>query len=138
MSPDGQWLAYESNESGDQVEIYVRSFPSVSGRREKVSVNGGRYPRWGPPGSNELYYIDRSGAMMAASIELSPTLELGNVTKLFQTLPPPASVGGRPYDVSDIDGRFIMPTRVAQAGQGTDISVLLNWFDELRERVPAP
>ena len=56
VSPDGNWIAYESNESGDRVEIFLRPFPHVSGRREKVSLEGGRSPLWGPKGSGELFY----------------------------------------------------------------------------------
>jgi Tol biopolymer transport system component/DNA-binding winged helix-turn-helix (wHTH) protein len=52
ISPDGRWIAYESDESGVQFEIYVRPFPDVTGQREKVSIDGGRYPRWGPSRSN--------------------------------------------------------------------------------------
>ena len=74
VSPDGNWMAYESNESGDQIEIFLRPFPNVSGRREKVSIDGGRFPLWGPKGSGELFYVDLNGGMMAASVKLSPSL----------------------------------------------------------------
>ena len=83
VSPDGNWIAYESNESGNQTGVYLRPFPNVSARREKLSVDGGRYPVWGPEGSDELSYVDRNGAMMMAAVTLSPTLRLGRVTKLF-------------------------------------------------------
>ena len=57
VSPDGRWIAFESDEAGTgQIEIMIRSFPDTNRRREKVSVNGGRYPLWGPKGTNELYY----------------------------------------------------------------------------------
>jgi Tol biopolymer transport system component len=77
MSPDGNWIAYESNESGDRLEIFLRPFPNVSGRREKVSIDGGRFPLWGPKGSGELFYVDLSGGVMAASVKLTPSLTLG-------------------------------------------------------------
>ena len=83
VSPDGKWMAYESNESGDQVEIFVRPFPNVSARRERVSIDGGRYPLWGPKDSGELFYVDFKGGMMSASVKLSTSLSLGRVTKLF-------------------------------------------------------
>jgi Tol biopolymer transport system component len=82
VSPDGNWIAYESDESGGQIEIFLRPFPNVSGRREKVSINGGRFPLWAKD-SRELFYLDLNGGMMAASIALSPSLSLGRVTKLF-------------------------------------------------------
>ena len=106
VSPDGRWIAYESNESGTQIEIFVRPFPDTSGGREKISVDGGRYPVWGRDG-RELYYVTLDGDMMAASISLSPSLKLGPVTKLFRWRQPPPQVTGIPYDVSPLDGRFL-------------------------------
>ena len=136
VSPDGQWIAYESNESGNQVEIFLRPFPDVSGRREKVSLDGGRYPVWGPKGSGELFYVALDGGMMAASITLSPRLNLGRVTKLFAWEKPPRGISGRVYDISPVDGRFLMTKPASTvADTTTNISVVLNWFEELRQRM---
>jgi serine/threonine-protein kinase len=136
VSPDGQWIAYESNESGNQMEIFLRPFSDLTGRREKVSIDGGRYPKWGRTGTGELFYMDLKGVMQAASITLSPSLQLGRVTPLFQWTAPPPNVGGQAYDISPIDGRFLMTRAAAEAGGPVDVSVVLNWFEELRERVP--
>ena len=137
VSPDGSWVAYESNEAGSQVEIFLRPFPNVSARREKLSINGGRYPLWGPAGSGELYYVDLNGNMMAASVKTSPSLSLGKVTKLFATEKPARGVSGRPYDLSPIDGRFLVTKPVRdRAGAAINISVVLNWFQELLKQVP--
>jgi serine/threonine-protein kinase len=137
VSPDGNWIAYESDESRDRTEIFLRPFPDVSGRREKVSIEGGRYPVWGPKGSRELFYVDLNGGMMAASVELSPSLSLGRVTKLFDWERPPRGVSGMLYDISPVDGRFLM-IKPAQAGSDDviDISVVLNWLEELKRLVP--
>jgi eukaryotic-like serine/threonine-protein kinase len=135
VSPDGKWLAYESDEASDQIEIFVRPFPDVGGRREKVSLKGGRFPLWAPNGG-ELYYVDPDGGMMAASVTLLPDLRLGQVVKLFDTQKPPRGISGRPYDVSRVDGRFLMGKPVS-APDGVDISVVLNWLEELQQRVPA-
>jgi hypothetical protein len=138
VSPDGNWIAYESDESGDRVEVFVRPFADPTARREKVSMNGGRYPTWAPNGTGELFFVDPDGAMMAASIALSPTLVLGRVTKLFNSQAPVRGISGRPYDVSPRDGRFLILRRVvAGANPRIDITVVLNWFDELRRVVPA-
>jgi hypothetical protein len=106
-SPDGRWIAYESNESGSRFEIMLRPFPDVGSRREKVSANGGRYPLWGAKGT-ELFYVSLDGEMMSVPVTLAPTLELGRPTRLFDWLKPPAERSGRPYDVSPLDGRFLM------------------------------
>lgn len=133
ISPDGRWMAYESDESGNQFQIVLRSFPNVNERRETISVNGGRYPRWGPDGSDELYYVTPDGAMMAASIKLSPTLALGSTKKLFDWEKPPASRTGWRYDVAP-DGRFLVGKATDSNPDGpTTVSVVLNWLASLRD-----
>ena len=110
---------------------------NVSGRREKVSIDGGRFPLWGPKGSGELFYVDLKGGMMSASVKLSPSLSLGPVTKLFDGEKPPRGTSGRLYDISPVDGRFLMTKSAKTASNGAiNISVVLNWFEELRERAP--
>jgi eukaryotic-like serine/threonine-protein kinase len=136
LSPDGRWMAYESLESGTQFEVFVRPFPDVNGSREKVSVNGGRYPRWAPKG-NEIHYVNLDGGMMAASISFSPSPRIGSITKLFDWHKPPTARTGRPYDVSPIDGRFLTTEVAESAPRGpTHVSVVLNWVDELTRLVP--
>ena len=131
ISPDGRWIAYESDESGKQFEVIVRSFPNVEDRREVISVGGGRYPRWGPKGSNELYYVHADGAMMAASVRFSPTFELESSRKLFDWRKPGSNVSGRLYDVGP-DGRFLV-TEAAEtiSDRQTEVSVILNWRSTL-------
>jgi serine/threonine-protein kinase len=136
VSPDGRWIAYESNESGNQFEIVLRSFPNVQERRETISINGGRFPRWGPRGSDELYYVGLDGAMMAASVGLSPGLALGPAKKLFDWQKPPQGRSGLLYDVAP-DGRFLM-TRATSSDpeRRTHVSVVLNWLARLRDPLP--
>ncbi|MEX1129738.1 MAG: protein kinase [Vicinamibacterales bacterium] len=136
VSPDGRWIAYESNESGNQFEIVLRSFPNVQERRETISINGGRYPRWGPRGSDELFYLRPDGALMAASVKLSPTLVLGPTTKLFDWQTPPPGVSGLLFDVAP-DGRFLM-TRATSSDpeRRTHVSLVLNWLARLRDPRP--
>ena len=136
VSPDGRWIAFESDEAGSgQIEIMIRSFPDTNRRREKVSVNGGRYPLWGPKGTNELYYLDLDGRMMAASVTLTPDLRIGRVTPLFEWEKPPTGLSGRLYDVSPRDGRFIVTRRVTEHPTGpTEVAVVLNWLQDLNTR----
>jgi Tol biopolymer transport system component len=137
LSPDGNWIAYESNESGQpgKFEIFLRPFPNVGAQRVKISIGGGRYPRWSRQGTDELFYVNLDGGMMAASVRLSPSLKLGSVSKLFDGVRPPTFVSGNPYDVSP-DGRFLVVAMVAVPGESTTMSVVVNWFEELRELVP--
>ncbi len=91
VSPDGNWIAYESNESGDQFEIFLRPFPDV----ERATGEGLHRWRALPCGDRRaaasLFYVDLNGEMMAASVKLSPSLSLGRVTKLFEWEKPRAS-----------------------------------------------
>jgi serine/threonine protein kinase len=132
ISADGRWIAYESNESGNQFEIILRSFPDVSARREIVSINGGRYPRWGPKGLDELYYLSADGAMMAVPITLSPALALGMPKKLFDWQKPVQGRSGLRYDVAP-DGRFLVPKAQAPSPEiPTNVSLIINWLADLR------
>ena len=132
ISPDGNWLAYDSDESGRR-EIYVRSFPDLSGRQQ-VSTNGGAFPRWGRDGS-ELFYqsgIAPTSELMRVSIRSEGSLSLGTEERLFSMMGLNASSG---FDVSP-DGRFLMVT--ARGTADSQINVVLNWFEELKERMPVP
>jgi serine/threonine-protein kinase len=134
ISPDGRWIVYESNESGNQFEIILRSFPDVSARREILSINGGRYPRWGPKGFDELYYLSADGAIMAVPITLSPALALGTPKKLFDWQKPLPGRSGLRYDVAP-DGRFLMPKAEAPSPDvPTNVSLIVNWLENLRHR----
>jgi hypothetical protein len=115
----------------------VLPFPNVSDRREKISINGGRFPLWGLHGSDELNYVNLDGEMMAASVKLAPDLSLGGVKKLFNWVKPPAGRSGRQYDISSIDERFLMTKPAAKNPDGpTYASVVLNCFSDLKRRVP--
>ena len=68
VSPNGRWLAYQSNESG-QFEIYVRPFPGVDEGRFVVSTGGGRQPSWAQSG-RELFYVAPDGSLMGVPVDL--------------------------------------------------------------------
>ena len=83
FSPDGRWMAYQSNETG-RYEIYVRPFPREAGPIP-ISTAGGVYPRWSRDG-NELYFIAPDAKMMAVSIRAAATvLDAGAPAPRFQT-----------------------------------------------------
>ncbi len=135
FSPDGRWLAYESNETGRD-EVYIQPF-SVTGPGGKlpVSIGGGAEPVW-PRDSRDLFY--RNGdRMMAVAIETSPELSVGTPRLLFEGRflekgPVPLR---RNYDVSADGQRFLMIQREHDLVP-TEIIVVLNWFEELKRRVP--
>ncbi len=127
VSPDGHWVAYTSNESG-QAEVYVRAFP-VPGARVQISSGGGRAPRWAPNGGELFYRNDDS--LVAVSVSLAPGFKVGPRRALF-SIDPYLVGGARPgagYDVHPDGRRFLM---IRQGAPSHDLVVVLHWFDQLR------
>ena len=136
VSPDGRWVAYGSNESG-QSEVYVRPFPDVDGGHWQVSTGGGTRPLWARSG-RELFYLVEPGRMMAVSIPPGPTFAAGKPQVVFEGRY--FTGGGRSFDVSPDGRRFLMikdarGTR-AEAPSPPQIVVVQNWTDELKRLVP--
>lgn len=139
LSPDGNWLVYQSNESG-ALEVYVRPFPDAAAGRWKISQEGGTKPMWGRDGQ-EIFYIDPRGMLMAVAVSTFPAFRAGRTASLFDTgtlSPQPYEVGARPYDLS-LDGQRFLFTSLANAPDVQDkrIVVELNWTAELTRRLPA-
>jgi serine/threonine-protein kinase len=124
ISPDGRWIAYESDETG-RVEVYVRSFPDVTRRKEQVSASGGRMPAWGRTGS-ELFFVNDAREMVAVKVRLGEDLRIGGQAALF-TIPPdilvPEGEYYTLYDVDKDDQRFLM-LRGADQSSGSIVVVL--------------
>jgi len=144
ISPDGRWLTYESNESG-QFEVYVRPFPDVAAGRWQVSTGGGRQPLWARSG-RELFYgsLASPGRIMAVQIPPGPTFSAGNPQMIvdgpYAGAPGgiPVPLSGRTYDVSADGQRFLMikqsvSTNTAAPAQ---IVVVQHWLEDLKRLVP--
>ncbi len=131
ISPDGHWIAYESDESG-RYEIYVRPFPNVEEGKWQISSDGATEPVWAPRGQ-ELFY--RNGeAMIAVGIKTEPTFTAGSPVVLFTGSYTSGSVVN--YDISPDGQRFLMIK--AEETAAAQINVVLNWFEELKRLVPTP
>jgi len=148
ISPNGQWLAYQSNSSG-AFEVYVRPFPAVESGQSLVSTAGGTEPLWSRDG-RELFYRGLRGAVMRVSITPGSTFTAGAPVRLIET--PSYAVGAmnaysdgdfpyRTYDVSPDGRRFLMIKNFNAAPQtsaGLGIVVVQNWFQELKAKAPTP
>ena len=134
FSPDGKWLAYSSDESGRR-EVYVQPYPGPGGKWQ-ISTDGGQEPVWNPKGG-ELFY--RSGnKIMAVDVDTKSGFSAGKPRMLFEGPYLPTSGSLPYYDVSPDGQRFLMLKPVeSQASAPTQINVVLNWFEELKRRVPA-
>jgi eukaryotic-like serine/threonine-protein kinase len=133
FSPDGHWLAYASDESG-QAEVYVRPFPGSGGRRQ-ISSEGGSEPLWARNG-RELFYR-RGPQVWAVDVELGPGLSTGKPHLLFEQMGYASWGAIRDWDVSPDGTRFLMVKLDARKPQPvTEMVFVLNWFEELKRLCP--
>jgi eukaryotic-like serine/threonine-protein kinase len=133
FSPDGRWLAYVSDESG-RVEVYVQPYPGQGGKWQ-ISTEGGTEPVWNRNG-RELFY--RSGdKMMAVDVSTQPGFAASTPRMLFEGRYEHPPVPLHNFDVSPDGQHFLMlkPVDQEQAAP-TQINVVLNWFEELKQKVP--
>ena len=122
VSPDGKWLAYVSDESG-QNEVFVQSMNDPSARVQ-ISRDTGSSPRWARSG-NELLYLSKDRLI---SVKLAPggALNPGKPVALFED-----KRDWSGYDLAR-DGRLIVARKAEEKGMGTQINVVLHWFDEMK------
>jgi len=123
FSPDGRWIAYQTNETG-RLQVFVQPFPAT-GAKWPISVNGGAQPRWGPDGK-ELFFIAPDLKMMSATVKATgSTIEIAPPTALFQTrIVNNLSQIKHQYTIAH-DGRFLINTVVDSTA--SPITVILNW-----------
>lgn len=136
ISPDGRYFAYQSAESGGRFAIYVRPYPDAGSGRWQISTGGGTAPVWARSG-RELFYLDESNTLLAVPVQTSgPQFSFGKPVKVFDT-----KYAGNfySYDVTPDGRRFLMmkDTTAQDTSQPRSIVLVLNWFEELRRRVPA-
>src|SRR4029077_3651758 len=131
ISPDGRWLAYSSNESG-QNDVYVVPFPNTAAAKWAVSTRGGTEPLWSHSGK-ELFYRDVAGNLVAVEVQSTPTFALGRSTVLFPAAAYYSFARGLEYAVAPDDRRFLMIRRVA-GGTPDELIVVDNWFEELKAK----
>jgi Tol biopolymer transport system component/tRNA A-37 threonylcarbamoyl transferase component Bud32 len=120
FSPDGRFLAYDSDESG-RSEVYVLALPGPTGKWQ-VSAAGGYVPRFRGDG-RELYYLSLDNKMMAVPIEPGPPFHAGTPVALFGFHP---VLNGSPYDATPDGKRFLINSQPAQQGS-PPLSLLVNW-----------
>jgi serine/threonine protein kinase/Tol biopolymer transport system component len=121
VSPNGQWLAYQSNES-HQLEVYVTRFPG-GGARYQVSLAGGSMAVWARDGK-KLYFLDQSMRLMATDVQYGQdAVQIGAPVMLFQT-GVRASIAGGGYDVAK-DGRFLLVNSASTSPE--PLTLVTNW-----------
>ncbi len=143
FSPDGHWIAYTSNESG-RIEVYVRAFqggsPSGSGKWQ-ISTGGGLYPIWSR-NDRELIYETLDNRIMVSTYTAKADSFAADKPRPWSNTQIREPVAGVPnLDLAPDGKRFAVFPRPEAAGEqkgSVHVTVLLNFFDELRRRVPQP
>jgi len=135
LSPDGRWIAYASNESGNW-EVYVMTFRAPgSGRpaegKWQVSTRGGSQPRWRRDG-RELFYLAADNKLMSVGVKPGNAFEAQPPRVLFQSHTPDAIAFEDlySYDVSPDGQRFLVRTEAES--NASPISIMLNWPSKLK------
>ncbi len=133
FSPDGRWLAYESNETGTS-EIYMRPFPATA-TKYQISKGFSVHPFWSTSGK-ELFFSTGPTSFAVVNITTQPGVTFSSRAPVPRGGLSGTATGPRTYDILP-DGRFIgvVPARQIQAG-ASQIQVVLNWFEDLRQRAP--
>jgi WD40-like Beta Propeller Repeat len=140
FSPDGRWVAYSRTEAS-KTTVYVQPFPATGAPPFTLPARGFDTPHaaiWSPNGK-ELFYTSRPSDFEAVSVTTQPSFMFGApsaVPSPFRLIPP---YGRRSYDITS-HGRFLAsvaaPSQGSDTGPAPEVQVVLNWFRELRERVP--
>jgi dipeptidyl aminopeptidase/acylaminoacyl peptidase len=123
LSPDGQWMAYTSDESG-RPEVYVQRFPSATAKVQ-ISTQGGSEPSWRADG-REIFYLASNQTLTAAPVTTTPDLSVGRPTKLFDTIVDTniGSIHAAHYTPTADGQRFLINV---SSISGTPTTVVLNW-----------
>ena len=142
LSRDGKWIAYSSSEIGNRGEIFVQPYPPT-GAKYQISTEGGRTPLWAPNGQRLYYWANLKQQFVAVEIQTQPTFTIGNRTVVpIEGFYSPGYLGERNYDVSPDGKQFVVITlpetrsREGTRPPATQIEGVLNWFEELKARVP--
>jgi serine/threonine-protein kinase len=134
VSRDSRWIAYQSDESG-VAEVYVRPFPDVGkGGRWQVSEQGGSRPVWAHNGK-ELFYLSADQSLMSVTFTDANGAFVAATPKKLMTLPQQAGGAARAYDISADDQR-VLSIKSETSNDRAEIKVVLNWFEELKKKVP--
>lgn len=130
FSPDGMWIAYQSDESGRN-EVYIRPFPGPGGKWQ-VSTDGGSRPRWRRDGK-ELFFLGLDNKIMSAMIRLgSSSVDVGYVSSLFQTSFLFLGERGDAYDVTGDGQRFLVLSQESDV-VSSPVTLVVNWLGEIKK-----
>jgi Tol biopolymer transport system component len=127
VSPDGRWLAYASNQSG-QYEIYLQQYPSLSGKWQ-VSIEGGYQPKWTPDSKTLYYYFN--GNVFAATLSGTDPMSISAPKKVLTNFEAVLMDSGLNVDLFPDGKKFLLTIAPDGESASQQINVILNWDTEL-------
>ena len=131
FSPDGRWVAYNSDDSG-AAGVYVQSFPE-KGRPTPISTKGGILVQWRKDGK-ELYFISPDETLMAAAVDgTGPVFQAAPPQPLFKVQVPTRGLLSQ-YQPSDDGQRFLVNTLSEQTSGPRTLSVVMNWQSLVKQK----
>jgi eukaryotic-like serine/threonine-protein kinase len=132
VSPDGRWITFASEETG-RLQVMIAAFPSGDSQRQ-VSTNGGIQPKWRGDGK-ELYFVAPDQSLMAASVTLGSTIQIGIPEKLFATRMRSSLASGyiRNEYVPAADGQKFLIDHHPGAPPSSSATVVINWMAALNK-----
>ena len=133
ISPDGRWVAYQSDESG-RFEVYLHPFPALESGRWQISTNGGEHPLWSR-NRRELLFIDGKGTLTSVPLQAGSTFNRGPSAPLFEAGQYFVDTA-RNYDLTNDGARFLFVKNVTELPRPA-VVVVANWFDEVRAKMGA-
>jgi Tol biopolymer transport system component len=132
FSPDGRWIAYQSDESG-RYEVYIRPFPGPGGKWQ-VSSGGGTRPRWRGDGKELFYMTEGDYKLMSVEVKPGPsTIEVGSAQVLFANRMVSAGPRADLYDETQ-DGRLFLVETAEGGGVQAPITLVVNWVGEIKKK----
>ena len=139
FSHDGEWFCFTANDSGNK-ELFVQRFGGIGSGEEdaragrwKISTDGGRSPWWSADG-REIRYVDSKDRLVSVTVEAGASFSVGEARMLLDL----KALGVRGAPTFTEDGRMLAVRTDEESEEVTRIDVVLNWFEELKAKAPAP
>ncbi len=131
FSPEGNFIAYRSDEIDGKYKLFIRPFP-ITDTKVQVSMDDGVYAQWSVDGS-EIYYRD-DDKIMAAKIQTSPELKVVSRRLVCESIRVSTSYNQRDFTVAP-DGRILMLKSPEDQSKPVQVNVIVNWFPELKKKL---
>jgi len=142
FSPNGRWLAYTSTELRGNPQIFVQPYPATGAKYQVSTDAGGTYPLWSQPDGKQLFYIWNDQVYVVdVRTETRFSVSKPYTVPITGIIQPPRSQ--RNYDITPDGKQFLVVLLASAQGEANlrlpraQINVVVNWFEELKQRVPS-